>query len=174
MMIPIHKFAGQDLLWTPSAALKHQYELLAGETVLATLDMSSWISAAQAVTADGSFIIKREGFFRQQVMIRASESEPILATYTRGWGGGTLQFTNGHLFKWENANFWGTKKAWKAAPDTCLVHFQNSPWTRDLLTRIEMEAVSLPEHPLLVILGFYITLLSKREGSANQAHINII
>jgi hypothetical protein len=79
MMIPIHKFAGQDLLWTPSAALKHQYELLAGETVLATLDMSSWTSAAQAVTADGSFIIKREGFFRQQVMIRGQSSLPTHA-----------------------------------------------------------------------------------------------
>lgn len=172
MMTPIHKFAGQDLLWTPSAALKHHYELLAGETVLATLDMSS--CAAHAVTADGSFIIKREGFFKQQVMIRVDESQPILATYTRSWGGGILQLTDGHLFKWENANFWGTKKAWKAPPDTCLVHFQNSPWTRDLLTRVEMEAVPLPEHPLLVILGFYISLLSKREAPANQTHVNTI
>ncbi len=79
-------------------------------------------------------------------MIRATESGPVLAIYTRGWGGGTLQFADGRLFKWENANFWGTKKAWKDSSDTCLMQFQNSPWTRDLLIRIEPEALATPEH----------------------------
>jgi hypothetical protein len=157
MITPIRKFAGQNLLWTPSAAFRQQYELLAGDMVLATLDMSNWTIAAQAVTAEGSYDLKREGFFRQQIMIRASESGPVLATYTRGWGGGTLQFADGRLFRWENANFWGTKKAWKDSSDTCLVLFQNSPWTRDILIRVEPEALAIPEHPLLVILGLYIT-----------------
>ncbi len=52
-MTPIHKFVDQDLLWTPSAAFRQQYELLAGDMVLATLDMSNWNTAAQAVTAEG-------------------------------------------------------------------------------------------------------------------------
>ena len=169
MMTPIHEFVGQDLLWTPSAAFRQQYELLAGDIELATLDMSNWTTTAQAVTAEGSYSLKREGFFRQQVMIRSTESGPVLATYTRAWAGGTLQFADGHLFKWENANFWGTKKAWKDSLDTSLVHCQNSPWTRDLLIKVEPEAVALPEHPLLVILGLYITILGKRDAAAATA-----
>jgi hypothetical protein len=170
MMTPIHKYTGQDLLWTPSAASRQQYELLAGDTVLAMLDMSNWALAAQASIAEGKYSIKQEGFFRQQIMIRANEAGSILATYTRGWGGGTLQVADGHLFKWENVNFWGTKKAWKTSSGTCLVQFQNSPWTRDLLIRVEPEAVTTPEHPLLVIMSLYISIFSKRDV-AMPAHI---
>ena len=169
MMTPIYKFAGQDLLWTASAAFRQQYELLARDTKLAMLDMSSWTTAAHATTAEGNFSIRPEGFFRQQIMVRSAESGPILATYTRSWGGGTLQFADGRLFKWENTNFWGTKKAWKSSSNTCLVQFQSSPWTRDLLVRVEPETATTPEHSLLVILGLYITILSKRDA-AMTAH----
>lgn len=162
-MTPIHKFVGQDLLWSPSMTLRQQYELLAGDTVLAQLDMSNWTSAAQAVVAEGTYIIKQEGFFRQQVMLRTREPGPVLATYTRGWGVGMLQLADGRMFKWENANFWGTRKAWKTASSNCLMYFQTSPWTRDLLVRVEPEAISTPEHALLAVMGLYITILSKRE-----------
>ncbi len=165
MMTPIHEFVGQDLLWVPTATFRNQYELIAGNTVLATLDMSNWTTAAHAVTAEGHFSIRREGFFRQQVMIRASETGPVLATYTRGWTGGILQCTNSRLFKWENANFWGTKRTWTDQFGTPLVQFQSSPWTRELLVRVEPEAATTSEHPLLVLLGNYITILSKRDIS---------
>jgi len=165
MMTPIHEFVGQDLLWVPTATFRNQYELIAGNTVLATLDMSNWTTAAHAVTAEGHFSIRREGFFRQQVMIRATETGPVLATYTRGWTGGILQCANGRLFKWENANFWGTKRTWTDQFGTPLVQFQSSPWTRELLVRVEPEAATTSEHPLLVLLGNYITILSKRDTS---------
>ncbi len=170
MMIPIYKFAGQDLLWTPSTALRQHYELLARDTVLAMLDMSNWTTAAQAILAEGKYSIRQEGFFRQQIMIRANDMGPILAAYTRGWGGGTLQMADGRLFKWETVNFWGTRQAWKTSSNTSLVQFQNSPWTRDLLVRVEPEALATPEHSLLVIMGLYITILSNRDAatSANQ------
>ena len=168
MMTPIHKFAGQNLLWTPSTAFRQHYELLARDLVLATLDMSNWTTAAQAVIAEGKYTIKQEGFFRQQIMIRENDSGPILATYTRSWGGGTLQLADGRIFTWENANFWGTKKTWKTSSNTNLVQFYNSPWTRDLLVRVEPEALPTPEHPLLVIMGLYITILSKRDGAGTS------
>ncbi len=165
-MTPIHKFLGQDLIWSPSTVLRQHYELLAGETVLAQLDMSNGTSAAQAHVAEGRYTIKQEGFFRQQIMLRTNESGPVLATYTRGWGIGMLQLTDGRLFKWENANFWGTKKAWKTYSGTHIIHFQSSPWTRDLLVKVEPEAVTTPEHSLLVIMGLYITLLNKHDVTA--------
>jgi len=165
MMIPIHKFVDQDLLWSPSAVLRQHYELLAGDTVLALLDMSDWTSAALAIVAEGKYSIKQEGFFRQQIMLRIHESGPVLATYTRGWGLGMLQLADGRLFKWENANFWGTKKAWKTYSGSCLIHFQSSPWTRDLLVRVEPEAITTPEHSLLVIMGLYVTILGKRDAA---------
>ncbi len=177
MMVPIHKFADQNLLWTPSTVLKQQYELLAGDTVLAMLDMSNWALAAQAILAEGKYTIKQEGFFRQQIMIRANEAGSILATYTRSWGGGTLQAADGHIFKLENANFWGTKKAWKTSSGACLVQFQNSPLTSNLLVRVEPEAVTTPEHPLLVIMSLYITLLGKRDNTTttvNKSGITLI
>ncbi len=165
MMTPIHKFVDQDLLWSPSAILRQHYELLAGDTVLAQLDMSNSTAAALAIVAEGQYSIKQEGFFRQQIMLRTNEPGPILATYTRGWGVGMLQLANGRLFKWESANFWGTKKAWKTYTGSCLIHFQSSPWTRDLLVRVEPEAITTPEHSLLVIMGLYVTLLGNRDAA---------
>jgi hypothetical protein len=170
-MTPIYRYAGQNLLWTPSAALRQHYELLAGDTVLALLDMSNWTFAAQATLAEGKYSIKQEGFFRQQTMIRVQDSGSLLATYSRGWGGGTVQVANGHIFKWEDANFWGTQKAWKTSSGACLVQFQNSPWTRNLLVRVEPEAITTPEHPLLVIMSLYITLLNKHDITATTHQI---
>jgi len=158
-MTPIYQFAEQELFWVPATMQKQLYELTAGSTILATLDMSNWTSSALALTSEGYFSLQHEGFFKQQVMIRVNESHPIIGTYTRGWSGGVLQLADDRLFKWSNANFWGTKKIWQDASATTLVHFQSSPWTRELLVKLEPEAIAIPEHPLLVILGLYITLL---------------
>ncbi len=54
----VRNFVGQELFWAPVKMLKAQYELYAGDRLLATLDISNWSSKADAVAAEGALEIR--------------------------------------------------------------------------------------------------------------------
>ncbi len=116
-MNKIAEVIGGELEWVQPSAWKMQYELRAGEEIVATLRFrSSFGSFATAESADGCWTFKRVGFWQTRGTIRGCESENELATFKNNtWsGGGTLEMHDGRQFL-ATTNFWQTNLEFKTA-----------------------------------------------------------
>ena len=171
MTTSLNEFIGQEMLWQPTAAMKARYELVAGNQMVASFDMSNWGSSSIAQTPDGIFSIKRDGVFKPRVNVRAgSEAGTMLASFKQNWSsGGDLQFTDGRTFTLRKTNFWGSKKAWLDATGQIIMTFQAKSFSRTVGVSVAPEAAVFPDLPLLAALGLYIIILIKREAAAATA-----
>ena len=100
-MKPIRGVAGQPLRWTQPTLLKREYELHAGDEVVATLRwQKTFGSLALAEAADGTWTFKRSGFLRPKITVRVPGSETEVAVFKPAWGGeGTLRLSAGRCYQ---------------------------------------------------------------------------
>src|SRR5689334_16162178 len=95
-------YSGRELQWVHPNLLGAEYELRAGEEVLARLHWKGALtSRALAETADGSWAIERKGI-SQTTTVLALDTGKELATITRGISGqATLLFADGREYRWQ-------------------------------------------------------------------------
>ena len=170
MTSSLGSLVGQTLTWVPTAALKDRYDLIAPDkTTLATLDMRSWTSKANALVPEGTLFMHQEGWFGQKVAISSDEHGPLLATYQGKWFGasGQLVFPDGREFRWGKVNFWGTQQAWTdPINNTAYVQLSVGSFSRKSTVVIHSQAAEIPELSLLLVLGLYNILIEKRNAAA--------
>ncbi len=161
---------GQELTWTPTAAFKARYDLVAPDsTILATLDMSNWTSKAHATAPEGTLFMRKENWSGLKVGIYAVEQGPLIATYQRKWTGtrGQLTFPDGRSFGWNKINFWGTQKAWTDLTGNIVyVQFSVKSFSRASKVLIHPQAAGIAELSLLAVLGLYNIVVEKRDAAA--------
>ena len=167
-MKSIRDVVGEDLFWAQTHALKHEYELRAGDGVVATLRWQKRFgSLALGEAAEGAWTFKRGGFLRPHVTIREANSGIEVARFEAGWlGGGTIEL-HGVTLRFGTSNFWGSEQAWTNASDEHLIYFKDRSSLLKSRARVTIEpsAASTPELSLLVLLGWYVTILTA-EGEA--------
>ena len=114
-----------ELLWKQPSARREEYELRAGDEVLATLRWpKSWGSLAEAEVAEGRWTFKRVGFWRTRGTLRVAGDEDDIGTLEARWtGNGTLTLASGESYGWESTNLWGTRYGWSDSRGTELVRF---------------------------------------------------
>ena len=170
MTSSLGSLVGQTLTWVPTAALKDRYDLIAPDkTTLATLDMRSWTSKANALVPEGTLFMHQEGWFGQKVAISSDEHGPLLATYQGKWFGasGQLVFPDGREFRWGKVNFWGTQQAWTdPINNTAYVQLSVGSFSRKSTVVIHSQAAEIPGLSLLLVLGLYNILIEKRNAAA--------
>jgi hypothetical protein len=168
---------GQSLTWTPTATFKERYDLIAPDkTTLATLDMNSWTSKANARVPEGTLFIHKEGWSGLKVAVYAVEQGPLIATYQCKWTGtrGQLSFPDGREFTWSKINFWGTQKAWTdAASNTPYVQLSTGSFSRKSTAVIHPQAAEIPELSLLLVLGLYNILVERSSAAAASTSASI-
>jgi len=162
-MRPLGDFMGQELRWVHPRVFKREYELYAGDELVATLRWpKAFSSQAVAEAADGRWMIKREGFFQAKIVVCPADEEMTIATMKRGMNGkGTLAFANGRGFKWASVSFWRGEWGWFSDEGTLLLRFK-----RGKRVEVEPVAFSLLETALLVLLGFYLVKVAEEEAAA--------
>jgi hypothetical protein len=154
--------------------LKREYDLRAGESVVATLRWDkAFGSLATAVTGEGSWTFKRAGFLSPSVTVRMAGAETDLASLKARWrGDGTLEFADGRRYRWTHAGFWHTE--W------CFANESGDPLMRlkpkfalaghAAEVTIEPAAASNPDLSLLLSLAWYlVVLMSQDAGGATAA-----
>jgi hypothetical protein len=164
----IAEVSNQDLVWVQPARSKQAFELCASADVVAALRFER-SSLADAETAGQQWTFKREGFWHPQVTVREPGSDANLAVFKPGWtGGGTLELPEGRLVRFGAANFWHSQWDWSDPAGKVLIHFKSHPGLLRMEGQvdIETEAASLPELPLLVVLGWYLLILVARDSAA--------
>ena len=128
---------------------------------------SSFGSFATAEGADVCWTFKRIGFFRTHVAIRACGSDDDIASFKNNtWtSGGTLELADGRMFQ-ATTNFWQTRFGFETESGEKLIEFEQSGLLRLSVTvEIHPAAVSMPELPLMVMLGCYLIVMMNTDAA---------
>lgn len=178
-MKTIREAAGHPLEWTQRSVFRREFELRAGDDIVAILRWEKTFgSLARAETAEGIWTFKRSGFLRPKVTVREAGTESDIAVFKPNWiGEGTLQFTDAGRYTWAKCSFWGDQWAFADDMGNPMVYFKPkiSLLAKKVEVNIQPEALSAPDLPLLALLGWYLlVLLSEEEQDAAAAAASIV
>lgn len=155
------------LVWAPSSTSSRRFELRAGDDVAASLTFDKAVgSLATGRASAGTWTFKRAGFLQPCVTVRELGSEYDLAVFRPTWtGSGDVEFRGGLHVHWRPFGFWNSEWAFLRA-DERLVTFHWLPDTAELDARVEFSvaALTLPEAPVLLLLGWYLRVLAYLEA----------
>ena len=168
-MRSIREVFGSDLRWSQPRALARRYELTTGAETVARLDFrSAFGTFATGECADGCWTFKRVGCFSTRVTVRSPGSELGLGEFRNNtWSrGGTLSLPDGRSYRID-VNFWMTEFQIGTESETPLITFRRIGGPLHLSSAVEVHAaaVSLPELPWLVILGWYLTVMMHADAA---------
>jgi hypothetical protein len=173
----IAEVIGRELEWVQPSAWKMQYELRAGDELIATLRFrSSFGSFATAESADGCWTFKRVGFWQTRVTIRGCGSETESATFTNNtWsGGGTLDLPDGRKIL-ANTNFWQTNLEFKTEAGAALVRFKIGGLVHlSAKVEIQPDIAGVPELPWLAMLGLYLVVMMNVDAASTAGAVAAI
>ena len=161
-MDKIAELIGREVKWVQPSAWKMEFELRAGDELIATLRFrSSWGSFATAESADGCWTFKRIGFWQTKATIRTCGSEADIALFNNNtWsGGGTLELADGRKLL-ATTNGWRTTLEFKSETGETLVRFKSGGFIHVSATvEIQPAAAEMPELPWIVMLGWYLIMM---------------
>jgi hypothetical protein len=168
-MKTIAEAIGRELKWVQPRAWKMEYELRAEDEPIATLRFrSSFGSFATAESADGCWTFKRIGFWQTKATIRVCGSDADIGIFKNNtWsGGGTLELSDGRQFP-ASTNAWRTSLEFNSEAGDTLLRFKSGGLAHLSATvEIQPAAAGMPELPLLVALGWYLTVMMYMDTSA--------
>jgi hypothetical protein len=167
-MRSLYEVVGEELRWVKPKWLKRQYELRAGEEVIATLVRSGG-SNAIGEWSEGRYVFSQKGWFNQRVLVGDDTSAGVLAplaTFTRR--GGILTLTDGRTLFWVKPSFWRSKRVWSDGAAS-LVEFDPASGYASPRVTITPEGAHLAELPLLLLLGEYLIVRAREEADAASA-----
>lgn len=172
-MPKLRDVVAQELSWMQPQALRREFELRAGETVIATLAFRSMFGSLATVRCDdGSWTFKRVGFWRSHVSVRAHGQDADLAVFMNNtWSaGGTLQMADGRQFR-ANSNFWMTKFQFANDRDEPVVQFTRVGGLIRLSSMVSVTpaGAKLEELPWLVALGWYLAIKMHDDSAGGAA-----
>ena len=175
-MEPLIEFTGGLLEWVQPKVFERNYELVSGETLVATLAFrSSFGTLAVAETAEGSWTFKRVGFLNPRISVRQVGGLDDLALYRpRFWGGGDLAFTGGPVVSWRSTDFWTTEWAFFDPVDQALLAFRPGREKERLADIFKSQATvevspvgaGSPHLSILASLGMYLLVLHQDDTAA--------
>ncbi len=169
-MRAINEVVGQALVWVQPSLLRQTYELHASDEVVATLQFERR-SSASGETAWQTWTFERAGFLSPRVTIQIRDSGETAIFKLAAGGGGVLDLSNGRQLRFGAANFWRTRWYWSdPATEATLMEFKirKGGIKNESRLEIEMTAIADSALPLLVVLGWYLLVLSSR-GAATVA-----
>lgn len=164
-LVDVHP--GTTLAWVQPHMLKMNYELRAGDDVIATLRFTSLFgSYATAESSDGCWTFKRVGFLQTRATVRACGSDAEIAKFRDNtWkGGGTLELSDGRKFL-ATTNLWMTQFEFQDAPGQTVFHMKRHGTLRTSLTvELQPGALSVPETSWMVMFAGYVVVWREIQG----------
>lgn len=167
-MRTIQEAAPSILSWQQPRVFRREYELRAGDELLATLRRSGAFGMPMdAEIGTARFTLKAEGFFRSRITVReaGATGEPAVFSRVDFLGlGQQLALPNGRSYRWKKMSFWGSRWVFVDDSDRPLVSFtwRNRFFWIGCDVEIAPGVLARPELPILVLLGWYLLLLRRR------------
>lgn len=168
----IRDLAGRTVVWRQPSQLRQEYEMVAGEEIVATLRWRKNVgTTAVARSPDGTWTFKAAGFLNPRVTVRLPTSDYDFAVFrARNTGEGELEAMADQRFIWRCVNFWQNTWAFFNPQGERLLQLRAEPSgakTTGILT-IEPKSAQHPESGYLVVLGWYLLVLMAGDAAASQ------
>jgi hypothetical protein len=172
-MRTIQEAAPSYLSWQQPRVFREEYELWAGDELLATLWGSggSFSATMGAKIGASEYSLGKRGFFQDLIEVREVGAVGVAAYFRQGAVEGQLALADNRGCRWKRMGFWNGRWAFVDDSDRPLVSFQG----RDRLFRagcdveIDPTALALPDLPILVILGWYLLLQYQNDAAVASA-----
>jgi len=168
-MRSIHHLIDHPLTLLQPKIMKLQYELRFGDEIIAKVTFPKVLSKrAEVVTADGTWTISREGFFKRTIRaIREGESTDAAVCSVNSWNGETsIVLPDGTKYVLKT-NIWKSLTELKKEDGKVAVTIQAKGFWRNTTTlTMNRTAAITPALPLLVMLGIYLEILTRRDSHA--------
>jgi hypothetical protein len=164
-MPPLREALTGDLAWRRPTWLSRSIELVSDTRVLARLDYHGVLrSGAIGRTAEGTWTLAREGFFRYPFVVREAASGQEVARFERQWiGRGTLRFASGAEYKWSSRGAFRPTWFWAVPNGDDLMRYRTVfDWTRRIAFEVEPTALRLAELPVLALTGAHLMIMIHR------------
>jgi hypothetical protein len=161
------------LEWRQVGTWKTAYELYSGDHLVATLrNRSTWSSEMVFTTHEREWSIRKHGFWKTRVFVRAAGAEADTAVFApASWSsGGRLDFGPGRHFRLEASTWRNEMKLFPADSPTPIVTVKMTGVfkSRGLVT-LHPSAATDPDVALLVAFPFYRLLDTQRSAAAIAA-----
>jgi hypothetical protein len=166
-MKSLNEWSGQELQWVHPHLLRSEYELRAGDEVLARIYVKGASSSQVYVeTADSYWMIERKGL-RQTMRVLLPDTDTELATIKReGSDRATLVFPDGRQYRWQRRSFWHDDWTWLKNEGTPLLHVKAGAHIQ-----LEPAAKGMPELALFITLGWYLHKQQEKEAATIAATV---
>jgi hypothetical protein len=171
-MKTIRSVVDHELTWSQESVFKSEFELRFGGEPVATLRLPKMIGTkGVAESGDGSWTFERIGFWKMKTDVTDGRSSVVLGSYaSNAWKpGGVLQLPNGKKF-----TFW--RSGWKRTAEfrteegepLFQIQYRGS-FRVSASVRINRLALQTPELPWMVLLGFYLGVMARRDSAKHAA-----
>jgi hypothetical protein len=169
-MKSINEYIGQELRWVHPHLRRREYELRAGDEVLARISYKGALSSqVRTESATGLWTLGRTGL-RKAITILALDEHTEPATVKLGMNGqATLLFPDGLEYRWQCSSFWHDAWLWLNDEGTPLLHLK-----RGTHVQLEQAARDLPELALLATLAWYLHKQQEEEAASVAAIVPIL
>jgi len=168
----IVEVVGQPLEWTKPSALTMQYELRAGDAIVATLGFrSSFGSFATGQSAEGCWTFKRVGFWQTRVTVRECNGEKEVGQFRNNiWkGGGGLELPDGRRFL-ATTNIWQSKLEFQDESGAPLIQLKSRGVIHEAAAvEIPPPRIEIPELSLMVLLAWYVVVMMHQDTTGATA-----
>lgn len=167
-MRTIHEATDRAITWSG----RRDYELRSADDRVGVLRIQeAWGTRALAETCEGKWLFSRVWWPSAKVVIRPMDSSFEIGVLRHHWldRRSHLKFPYGRMFCWVPMNRWETECIFTDGYDNRLIHFKRysnpffslffpSGQSRGRMM-IEVQALGLPELPLLALLGCYLMVI---------------
>ena len=159
--------SASPIVWKQPKLMEPAFELRFSEEILGTLRFkNSFGSLAEGTMAEGKWSLKRLGFLKTHVTIRQADDQRNVAVYFNNtWSqGGTLELPDGRKYQ-ANSNFWHSQFEFTDMQENPILRFTNIGGFK-LHAQLEILPLGkdLTEIPWMVLLGWYLAVMTSRDG----------
>jgi len=164
-----------ELHWKQPRLFDSNYELAAGDEVVATLSFrSTFGSLATAQSGDGSWTFKRVGFLETRATVREEGAQNDLAVFEHAtWsGGGTLTIAGGPAIQ-VTTNFWQSRIEFQLEDSTVLFRYRTEGFMRhEAGLEIEPAGARMPELPWMLGFGWYLVVMMHHDAASTAVIVS--
>lgn len=162
----------RPLRWNRRHRFGREFELRSGEASVGTLSFHGpFSSIATAAAADGTWTLRRTGFWRTGIEVRVAGSDVAVAIFrSNPWrSGGWLEFHDGRRFR-AMGNCWATRFELRSSCGEVLTSLRAGPWSnRTAEVELAAAAEQLPARSLLLLFGWYLAIITRNDAAAAGA-----
>jgi hypothetical protein len=167
MMKSLNEWNGQELHWVHPHLLRSEYELRAGDEVLARIYVKGAFGTRVSVeTADSHWMIDRKGLHQTMRVLFPDTGAELATIRHEGSDWATLVFPDGREYRWQRSSFWHDDWTWRNLEGTPLLHVKGGAHIQ-----LEPAAQGLSELVLLITLGWYLHKQQEKEAATIAASV---